>query len=230
MRAAGQTETRATKKEGELMPRDWNLPLTYLPKVGPVKQKKCTQTIRFCTISRAKNNRIKGKGTLSTYGDRDLGEGRCYPNCKFAGKYHAAENDCNCSHPETGDIFFCATHHIKGQPKCPVDLLPGKIIRKQVGDRVRFYRWTGRPYWSHPEYITEYMVLDQVDDIQISPGGIKTKIDIDVLPWNHGLCELLANLDFIDPPTGEALRDVLIEKNSKIPAEGAPAQILRWKP
>ena len=146
-----------------IMPRDWCLPLTYLPKIEPVKRGECTQTIRFCTISKSKKH-------------------------------------------------------------------PGKIIRKQVGDRVRFYIWSGRPYWSHPEYITEYMVLDQVDDIQISPGGIKTKIDIDVLPWNHGLCELLANLDFIDPPTGEALRDVLIGKNSKIPAEGAPAQILRWKP
>ena len=145
------------------MPRKWNLPLTYLPKIEPVRLGECTQTIRFCTISKSKKH-------------------------------------------------------------------PGKIIRKEAGDWVRFYRWTGRPYWSHPEYVTEYMPLLAVDDILVSPQGIKTKIDIDFLPWDHGLCQLLANLDFIDPPTGEALRDVLICKNGKIPQEGALAQVLRWLP
>jgi len=127
--------------------RHWNLPLTYLPKIEAVLRGECTQTIRICTVSRAKNNRIKGRGTLSTYGDRELGEGKSFRNCKFAGKLHQAENDCNCCHPETGNVFFCATHHIKRQPKCPIDLLPGEIIHKQVGDQIRFYRWTVRIHY-----------------------------------------------------------------------------------
>jgi hypothetical protein len=65
---------------------------------------------------------IKGPSSQSTYGDQELGEGLSFPACIFAGKYHREENDCNCNHPETGDIFFCATHHIPGQPPCPLDL------------------------------------------------------------------------------------------------------------
>ena len=166
------------------MPRDWNLPLTYPPKIEPVKRGECTQTIRFCTISKSKKH-------------------------------------------------------------------PGKIIRKQVGDRVRFYRWTGRPYWSPPEYIAGYMELENVDNVRVFQHGILfyaeafnnyfgyknknsfsdagTSLD-HLLAWNTLGVQWVATQDFIDPPTGEALRDVLIGKNGKIPAEGAPAQILRWKP
>ena len=145
------------------MPRDWNLPLTYPPKIEPVKRGECTQTIRFCTISKSKKH-------------------------------------------------------------------PGKIIRKQVGDRVRFYRWTGRPYWSHPEYITDYMKIIIADNVVVYPEGILWVIENDRIEWAHEHMDYIARCDFIDPPTGEALRDVLIGKNGKIPAEGAQAQILRWKP
>ena len=37
----------------------------------------------------------------------------------------------------------------------------------------------------------------------------------------------LAARDGIEPPTGEALRDVLLEMH-RIPNEGVEAQILRW--
>ena len=155
------------------MSRDWNLPLTYPPKIEPVKRGDCKQTIRFCTISKSK-------------------------------KY------------------------------------PGEIIRKQVGDRVRFYRWTGRRYGSHPEYITGYMELVTVINCIVCPDTLERLWPVGSAeaamsgphecrkPWKAYDC--LAARDFIDPPTGEALRDVLIGKNSKISAEGAPAQILRWKP
>jgi len=65
---------------------------------------------------------MKGQGSMSTYGDREMGEGMSYPKCPHAGKYHKAENDCNCQHKETGDVFFCATHHIAGYPPCPLDM------------------------------------------------------------------------------------------------------------
>ena len=144
------------------MPRDWNLPLTYAPKIEPVKRGDCTQTIRFCTISKSKKH-------------------------------------------------------------------PGKIIRKEVGDRVRFYSWTGRPYWSHPEYITEYMELTDVIDIDVFPWGIHGG-HLSPSWTNNKFMDSIAARDFIDPPTGEALRDVLIGKNGKIPEKGVLAQILRWLP
>jgi len=145
------------------MPRDWNLPLAYPPKIEAVRTGQCIQTIRFCTISKSKK-------------------------------------------------------HL------------GEIIRKQVGDRVRFYRWTGRPYWSHREYITGYMELIVADNIFILPEGILWSGETDEIPWNHEHLDWIAGCDYINPPTGEALHDVLIEKNGKIPEKGAPAQILRWKP
>lgn len=154
------------------MPRDWNLPLTYKPKIEAVKTGKCTQSIRFCTISKSKKH-------------------------------------------------------------------PGEIIRKQVGDRVRFYRWTGRPYWSHPEYITGYMELINVIDCivrkdsltRLWPAGTwqAAAAEPNECRKSWSQCDCLARKDFIDPPTGKALRDVLIAKNGRIPEEGAPAQILRWK-
>ena len=145
------------------MPRDWNLPLTYPPKIEPVRTGKCTQSIRFCTISKSKK------------------------------------------------------HH-------------GEIIRKQVGDQVRFYRWTGRPYWSKPEYITGYMELVNVENCRIRDEGIDDlRFQGEFGLWEWDELDRLAELDFIDPPTGEALRDVLISKNGRIPADGAPAQILRWR-
>ena len=144
------------------MSRDWNLPLSYPPKIEPVRTGKCTQSIRFCTISKSKKH-------------------------------------------------------------------PGEIIRKQVGDRVRFYRWSGRPYWSHPEYVTGYMELIVADNIFVFPEGILWSDETDEIPWDHEHLDEIAEYDFIDPPTGEALRDVLISKNGRIPADGAPAQILRWR-
>jgi hypothetical protein len=145
------------------MPRDWNLPLAYPPKIEAVRTGQCIQTIRFCTISKSKK-------------------------------------------------------HL------------GEIIRKQVGDRVRFYRWTGRPYWSHPEYITGYMELIDVINIDVFPWGIHGGHLSPTWSNNTYIMNHLAARDFIDPPTGEALRDVLIGTNGKIPEKGAPAQILRWKP
>jgi hypothetical protein len=145
------------------MPRSWNLPLTYPQKIEAVRTGKCTQSIRFCTISKSKKH-------------------------------------------------------------------PGEIIRKQAGDRVRFYIWTGRPYWSHPERITEYMELVNVENCRIREEGIDDlRFQGEFGLWDWDELDRLAELDFINPPTGEALRDVLIGKNGKTPEEGAPAQILRWK-
>ncbi len=111
---------------------------------------------------------------------------------------------------------------------------PGLIIRKNEGDLIRFYRWTGRPYWSKPEPITKYMTIREVINVKIYPDGFSGLIEWRdngewiLTPWEH--LEYLADKDGIIPPTGEALRDVLISKNGKIPKEGIEAQIIRWLP
>ena len=104
----------------------------------------------------------------------------------------------------------------------------GELVRKAVGDLVRFYVWSGRPYWSTRINLTEYEPLTEVIDIRILQDGIvinhKGPVGL-LFPWS--VESGLAAQDYIDPPTGEALRDVLLSKN-KIPVEGVSAQILRW--
>jgi hypothetical protein len=101
--------------------------------------------------------------------------------------------------------------------------------KKEVGDLVRFYIWKGRPYRSKRETVTGYHSLKEVWGIDIKPDGIMTYA-WDGYPerfYQWAYLDWLAVLDGIIPPTGEALRDVLISKN-KIPEEGIEAQILRW--
>jgi hypothetical protein len=138
-----------------MMPRKWNIPLTYKPKIEPVKRGECTQTIRT---------------------------GRKY----------------------------------------------------SVGDLIRFYTWMGKPYHSKRETITEYMPLRDVVPIIIFDDGISSMISPTYtrrqmfFPWMD--LNGVARNDGIVPPTGEALRDVLISKNGKIPTDGIEAQIIRWQP
>ena len=150
--------------------RKWRLPLTYEPKIEPVRKGECRQTIRECTISKSKQH-------------------------------------------------------------------PGKIIRKEVGDLIRFFGWTGRPYWSKQIVLTEYEPLVTVINILITQDGITRFWHIGMktarsypngcfMSWEK--CGCLAARDYIIPPTGDALRDVLISKNGEIPSEGIEAQILRW--
>lgn len=131
------------------MTRKWNVPLTYQPKIEPVRVGLCTQTIRL---------------------------GRKYA----------------------------------------------------VGDLIRFYVWEGKPYRSKQKTITEYARIKEVykivifKDKWVGPAFTHT--------WQSPGSTMLARRDGIVPPTGEALRDVLIQKNGKIPDEGIEAQIIRWVP
>lgn len=106
---------------------------------------------------------------------------------------------------------------------------PGELIRKALGDFIRFYIWSARPYRSKRKNITGYMKIVEVKNIIISPEGWGIEIR-DTIPWDHPISDMLAKRDGIIPPTGIALRNVLIEKNGPIPAEGIEAQIIRWDP
>ena len=137
----------------------WNLPLTYAPKIDPVRNGECRQTIRVLNKTKA--------------------------------------------HPEG--------------------------YRKSKGDLIRFFAWTGRPYHSKREWvISEYQELTEVITIFIGNKTIGFIESNSGYLWNSPFANELARRDGIVPPTGEALREVLINKNGKIPAEGLEAQVLRW--
>lgn len=156
-----------------MTPRRLSLPLTYAPKIEPVKRGDCTQTIRIVNYTE--------------------------------------------THPEGN--------------------------HKRVGDLVRFFTWSGRPYHSKRVWVMEeYKPISYIKDITIVERGIICGFAPEELPseqredgsfltyklWFWNELDWLAALDFISPPTGEALRDVLIGKNGKIPEDGVEAQIIRW--
>ena len=93
----------------------------------------------------------------------------------------------------------------------------------EVGDLVSFHGWEGVPYRSKWSFRTPYITLVAVIPIQIYPGGIE--MGEGYLPWAS--LDDLARLDGIDPPIGEALRDVLVT-TCKIGEDRIEAQVLRW--
>jgi len=70
------------------------------------------------------------------------------------------------------------------------------------------------------------VVVYEVIDIEISQEGMM--IEGVLHAWTSWYPSRLAEYDFIDPPTGEALRDVLFGLNS---AHDGPDeyQIMRWE-
>jgi hypothetical protein len=105
-----------------------------------------------------------------------------------------------------------------------------RVGRKfRVGDLVSFHGWEGRPYRSKWSFRTPYFTLTMARAIRIVPGGIVVPprpLHGEYYAW-RALDDLAAR-DGIEPPTGEALRDVLLGMH-KIPADGIEAQILRWR-
>jgi len=98
------------------------------------------------------------------------------------------------------------------------------------GDLVSFHGWRGRSYRSPGSFRTPYFELTEVYLIIIYPDCILAPGGGAFPPWPaFGEDELadLARRDGIEPPTGEALRDVLLGMHA-IPDEGVEAQILRW--
>jgi len=96
--------------------------------------------------------------------------------------------------------------------------------RVAVGDEILFHTWQGKPYrskWDWRKRVTVVVVID----IEISVSGIS--IDGNLHAWTSWYPGRLAEYDFIDPPTGEALRDILFGLNGA-PKEPQLYQIIRW--
>lgn len=103
-----------------------------------------------------------------------------------------------------------------------------RVGRKfSVGDLVSFHGWEGRPYRSKWSFRTPYFRLTAARAIRIVPGGIvwPGAMHDEHYAWRE--LDDLAARDGIEPPTGEALREVLSGMHM-IPDEGIEAQILRW--
>lgn len=103
----------------------------------------------------------------------------------------------------------------------------GKSPMKEVGDLISFHGWAGRPYHSSWSWRTPYTPLVEVIGIIVRPDGLKLMGLTFLFPWFDKGVQTIAEKDGIVPPTGLALRDVLMSKN-KIPETGIEAQILRW--
>lgn len=111
-------------------------------------------------------------------------------------------------------------------PKIP-GVLNGTIrqtIRKgrkfRVGDLIAFHGWEGKPYRSKWSFRTGYFEVVKVIDVTIDEDGFWQDVCF-YQPWFHS--DDIARLDGIDPPTGEALRDVLLSMGCL-----GQAQIVRW--
>ena len=93
----------------------------------------------------------------------------------------------------------------------------------RVGDLVSFHGWSGKPYRSPWSFRTDYFVLTAARCILILPGGIvwPGAMHDEYYAW-RALDDLAAR-DGIEPPTGEALRDVLLGMH-RIPNEGVRSE------
>lgn len=106
----------------------------------------------------------------------------------------------------------------------------------QVGDLVMFHGWEGKPYRSKWSFRTPWWKIHtSIWNVQIFKEGILFPEMTDWMdyspemfsPWM--VLDWIAELDGIDPPTGEELGKVLLSMH-RIPEEGFPAQIIRWNP
>lgn len=101
-----------------------------------------------------------------------------------------------------------------------------------VGDAIFFHGWEGRPYrskWNWRKRVTATEVIPILVDWNVGIGYDDALRRFDAwrwCGWNSEYANDLAAKDFIDPPTGVALRDVLAGLNGKLHFEHY--QIIRW--
>jgi len=105
-----------------------------------------------------------------------------------------------------------------------------QTIRKgdkvSVGDEILFHGWSGRPYRSPWSWRRQVVVSE------VLPIRVRHNIGIELLGewsrWSSQFVDDIAATDFIDPPTGIALRNVLFGYNNSINTTELTYQIIRW--
>ena len=117
---------------------------------------------------------------------------------------------------------------IDGSCRQTIRLVKKPHLKKHEGDLIRFYTWSGKPYRSARTTITPYYLITEVKNCRISERGIDDLLfmgETGLWDWNE--LDRLAEMDGIVPPTGETLRDILVEKNG-ISSDWISAQVIRW--
>ena len=104
-----------------------------------------------------------------------------------------------------------------------------QTIRKRgtikAGDSIMFHGWSGKAYrskWNKRMRVT----VTEVIHFLASTEGLKFK-NTKTIPWDDIVIDIIAMKDFIDPPTGMALRGVLFELNGA-PSTPERYQVIRW--
>ena len=113
--------------------------------------------------------------------------------------------------------------------KCTQTIRKVKKREYNVGDKIIIHGWEGRPKYSKWGWRVNG-VLTSVTYVKISEDGLRFP-NGDVVAyysWDSEVAKELAERDFIDPPTGRALKEVLKELNGWN-WEGF-YHILRWRP
>lgn len=116
--------------------------------------------------------------------------------------------------------------------RCRQTIRQGEKVK--TGDEILFHGWEGKPYRSKWDWRKRVVVTD-VTPIAIYNTDLLNGVHfprtnpVSVFHWNHDRINRLARRDFIEPPTGEALRDVLFKLNNIKPSdESERYQIIKW--
>ena len=107
---------------------------------------------------------------------------------------------------------------------CTQTIRTMRIKPINVGDIITFHGWEGRPYRSPWDW-RKRVTVNAVIPAKLSEAGMF--IDGILHAWTSWYPARLAEYDFIEPATGEALRDVLFGLN-RVPKEPTEYQIIRW--
>lgn len=102
--------------------------------------------------------------------------------------------------------------------RCCQTIRKGRKV--SIGDEINFVGYDGKAW-------RKWVTVTKIINIYISDIGISQPCR-GCIEWNKMWVNYLARLDFINPPTGEALRDVLFGLNGA-PDEPQEYQIIRWK-
>jgi len=106
--------------------------------------------------------------------------------------------------------------------------------RFEIDDSIQIHGWSDpkKPYrskWNGQMRVTVTEVIPIMIDSFLGIGTQRPGINLtDWNAWDSAFVDDLAKRDFIDPPTGPALRDVLFKLNDE-PDGPAMYQVVRWE-
>lgn len=98
--------------------------------------------------------------------------------------------------------------------------------RFSVGDSILIHGWVDRPYRSKWSWRIRVEV-HKIQNISIDERGIHRASPAVPIRWGSQTLKEIAEKDYIEPATGEELKNVLFGLNG-VPTEPEPYQIVRW--